>query len=96
MNGIDLNVLNPVVEWSVDAAGFVWTFLDETRDQARVAVGVIVVTSDEVDPVPVLVVALTKRPTGTKVHLALLPGDPASTLRPAGAHLLPVWEGEKY
>jgi hypothetical protein len=28
----------------VDGTGFVWTFLDEARDQARIGVGAIVVT----------------------------------------------------
>lgn len=61
----------------VDGTGFVWTFLDEARDPARIVVGAIVVTGDEVDPVLARVVALTDRPGGTKVHLDLLPGDPA-------------------
>ncbi len=75
----------------VDGTGFVWTFLDEARDQARIAVGAILVTGDEVDPVLARVVALTERPSGTKVHLALLPGDPAEYAEALGrAHLLPA------
>jgi hypothetical protein len=60
----------------VDGTGFVWTFLDEARDPSRIAVGAIVVTGDEVDPVLARVVSLTERPSGIKVHLQLLPGDP--------------------
>jgi len=73
----------------VDGTGFVWTFLDEARDEPRIAVGAIVVTGDEVDPVLARVVALTERPGGTKVHLDLLPGDPAEYADAlARAHLL--------
>lgn len=61
----------------VDGTGYVWAFLDEARDPARVAPGAIVVTGDQVDPVLARVVALSDRPGGVKVHLALLPGDPA-------------------
>lgn len=60
----------------VDGTGFVWTFLDEARDPSRIAVGAIVVTGDEIDPVLARVVSLTERPSGIKVHLQLLPGDP--------------------
>jgi len=75
----------------VDGTGFVWTFLDEAREPARIVVGAIVVTGDEVDPVLARVVALTERPGGTKVHLALLPGDPAEYADAlARAHLLPA------
>ncbi len=61
----------------VDSTGYIWTFLDEARDQARIVPGAIVVTGDEDDPVLARVVALSDRPSGIKVHLALLPGDPA-------------------
>lgn len=61
----------------VNGTGLVWTFLDEARDPQRVTVGAIVVTGDEVDPVLARVVSLTERPSGIKVHLQLLPGDPA-------------------
>lgn len=60
----------------VDGTGFVWTFLDEAREPARITVGAIVVTGDEIDPVLARVVSLTERPSGVKVHLELLPGDP--------------------
>lgn len=75
----------------VDGSGLVWTFLDEARDPARAVVGAIVVTGDEVDPVLAQVVALTERPSGTKVHLAVLPGDPVEYAEAlARAHLLPA------
>ncbi|MGK2929129.1 MAG: hypothetical protein ACSLFO_06070, partial [Acidimicrobiales bacterium] len=61
----------------VDSTGFVWTFLDEARDPEPVAVGAIVVTGDDLDPVLARVVSLTERPGGVKVHLDVLPGDPA-------------------
>jgi hypothetical protein len=60
----------------VDGTGFVWTFLDEARDPSRIVVDAIVVTGDELDPVLARVVSLSDRPSGTKVHLQLLPGDP--------------------
>ena len=46
-------------------------------------------TGDAVDPVLARVVALTVRPGGTKVHLDLLPGDPAEYVEAlTRAHLL--------
>lgn len=73
----------------VDGTGFVWTFLDEARDPGRIEIGAIVVTGDEVDPVLARVVSLTERPNGIKVHLHLLPGDPAEYADAlARAHLL--------
>ena len=72
-----------------DSTGFVWTFLDEARDPARITVGAIVVTGDDVDPVLARVVSLTEHPSGVKVHLDLLPGDPAEYVEAlARAHLL--------
>jgi hypothetical protein len=73
----------------IDETGYVWAFLDEARDPSRIVEGAIVVSGDEVDPVFARVVSLTDRPGGTKVHLAVLPGDPleyADALR--RAHLL--------
>lgn len=73
----------------VDDTGFVWAFLDEARDPARIATGAIVVTGDEDDPVLARVVSLTERPSGTKVHLDLLPGDPTEYAEAlTRAHLL--------
>lgn len=75
----------------IDETGYVWTFLQEARDPSRIVAGAIVVTADEDDPVLARVVSLTERPTGVKVHLEILPGDPseyAEALR--RAHLLPA------
>lgn len=73
----------------VDGTGLVWSFLDEARDPTRITVGAIVVTGDDVDPVLALVVSLTERPGGVKVHLDLLPGDPVEYAEAlVRAHLL--------
>ena len=73
----------------VDGTGFAWTFLDEARDPDPVAVGAIVVTGDDIDPVLARVVSLAERPGGVKVHLELLPGDPAEYVEAlTRAHLL--------
>ena len=73
----------------VDETGYVWVFLDEARDPARVIEGAIVISGDPVDPVLARVVSRTERAGGIKVHLEVLPGDPgdyADALR--RAHLL--------
>lgn len=75
----------------VDGTGFVWTFLEEARDVSHITEGAIVVTGDAVDPVLARVVALTDRPSGVKVHLDLLPGDPAEYAEAlTRAHLISV------
>jgi hypothetical protein len=85
----DVVVDIPCAVQQVDGTGFVWTLLDEARDPRRITVEAIVVTGDEVDPVLARVVSLTKRPTGVKVHLQLLPGDPADYAEAlTRAHLL--------
>lgn len=87
--GTRIEVDIPCDVQQVDSTGFVWTFLDEARDPARIAVDAIVVTGDDVDPVLARVVSLTERPSGMKVHLDLLPGDPAEYAEAlARAHLL--------
>ena len=60
----------------VDSEGRPWAFLDEARDPDRIQVGAIVVTGDEQDPVLARVHALLPKPSGVKVSLELLPGDP--------------------
>ena len=73
----------------VDDTGYVWVFLDEARNPARITQGAILISGDAVDPVLARVVSLTERPGGVKVHLQVLPGDPgdyADALR--RAHLL--------
>lgn len=61
----------------VDGTGFVWTFLDEAKDPSQITVDAIVVTGDDIDPALARVISLNERPGGVKVHLQLLPGDPA-------------------
>jgi hypothetical protein len=57
-----------------DDTGLVWTFLDEARDPAIVVLGAIVVAGDTGAPAVAEVVDLVDKPTGTIVHLRLLPG----------------------
>lgn len=46
-------------------------------------------TGDSVDPVLARVVSLTDRPTGVKVHLEILPGEPSDYAEALGrSHLL--------
>ncbi len=66
---------SPATWQQIDSTGYVWTFLDEASDPARVTVGAIVLTGDDDDPVRARVVSLTDRPTGVKVHLELLRDD---------------------
>jgi hypothetical protein len=60
----------------IDETGMPWTFLDETPHPERIVKDAIVITGDAEDPVFARVVSLTQRPTGVKVHLEILPGDP--------------------
>lgn len=57
-----------------DDTGLVWTFLDEARNPAIVVPGAIVVAGDADAPAVAEVVDLVDKPTGTIVHLRLLPG----------------------
>jgi hypothetical protein len=57
-----------------DETGFVWTFLDEARTRALVTPGAIVTTGDEDSPAIAQVVDLVVKPSGTVVHLRILPG----------------------
>ena len=61
----------------IDDKGNPWAFLDEASSPERIQQGAIVITGDATDPVFAKVVSLTERPSGTKVHLQILPGDPA-------------------
>lgn len=70
--GVDI----PCDPTQIDATGVPWTFLDESARPERVVVGATVATGDEEDPVFARVVALTQRPSGVKVHLEILPGNP--------------------
>jgi hypothetical protein len=57
-----------------DDTGLVWTFLDEARNPAIVVPGAIVVAGDADAPAVAEVVDLVDKPSGTIVHLRLLPG----------------------
>ena len=73
----------------VDGTGFVWAFLDEARDPRWITAGAIVVTGDAADPVLARVVSLTDRPSGVKVHLEILSGEPTDYADALGrSHLL--------
>jgi hypothetical protein len=60
----------------IDHTGLPWTFLDEAAHLERIVEGAIVITGDAEDPMFARVASLTERPTGVKVHLEILPGDP--------------------
>jgi hypothetical protein len=57
-----------------DQTGYVWTFLDEARDPARITPGALVVAGDEDAAAVCQVVDLVPASDGTVVHLRLLPG----------------------
>jgi hypothetical protein len=72
-----------------DETGYVWTLREEARDPSLVVEGAIVVAGDDEDPFLARVVDV--RPVGsvTKVHLEVLPGDPAEYVAALRrAHLL--------
>ena len=60
----------------IDETGMPWAFLDEAAHPERIVEGAIVVTGDADDAVFARVASLTERPSGIKVHLEILPGDP--------------------
>ena len=60
----------------IDATGTPWAFLDEAAHPERIVEGAIVVAGDAADAVFARVASLTERPSGIKVHLHILPGDP--------------------
>lgn len=64
--GADLN--------AEDDTGYVWTFLDEANDPARIIPGALVVAGDEDAAAICQVVDLVPAGDGTIVHLRLLPG----------------------
>lgn len=57
-----------------DDTGYVWTFLDEARDPAKIVPGAIVVAGDEEAAAVCQVVDLVPAGDGVVVHLNLLPG----------------------
>ncbi len=58
-----------------DETGFVWTFLDEARDQGIVRPGAIVIAGTPAATAVAEVVDLIEKPAGTIVHLRILPGS---------------------
>jgi hypothetical protein len=60
----------------IDHTGCPWAFLDEAVEPDWIVEGAIVLTGDADDPVFARVASLTERPSGVKVHLEILPGDP--------------------
>ncbi len=62
----------------IDETGAPWTFLDEALHPERIVKDAVVIVGDTEDPVFARVVSLTQRPTGVKVHLEILDGDPLS------------------
>ena len=73
----------------IDHTGHPWAFLNEAAHPDRIVAGAIVITGDTEDPVFACVLSLSERPSGVKVHLQILPGDPleyAEAMR--RAHLL--------
>lgn len=57
-----------------DQTGYVWAFLDESRDPSLITPGSLVVAGDEDAPAVAVVVDLVEHPNGTIVHLDVLPG----------------------
>ena len=76
----DVDIDIPCDPTQLDDRGLPWTFLNEAARPERVIAGATVVTGDETDPVFARVVSLTSRPTGVKVHLDVLPGDPLAEI----------------
>jgi hypothetical protein len=60
----------------IDQMSLPWAFLDEAAHPEPIVEGAIVLTVDAEDPVFARVAGLSERPSGTKVHLEILPGDP--------------------
>ena len=75
---IELDV--PCDPTQIDETGYPWAFFDEAKHPDRTTPGAIVITGDTEDPVFARVRSLTDRPSGTKVHLEILPGDPLDYL----------------
>ena len=70
---------SPCDPTQIDPTGLPWAFLDESDHPDRIVEGSIVITGDADDPVLARVVSLTERPSGTKVHLELLPNGSVRT-----------------
>lgn len=75
----------------IDATGFVWTFLDEADDPARVVVDAVIVAGDGDDPFLARVVDIVEGNSGRRiVHLEVIgvPDQMIDELR--HANLLPA------
>jgi hypothetical protein len=59
---------------SEDETGLIWTFLDEADDQTIILPGEVIVAGSPLTPAVCEVVDLVDKPTGTIVHLRILPG----------------------
>jgi hypothetical protein len=59
---------------SEDETGFVWTFLDEAADPSIIRPGEVIIAGSPMTPAVCEVVDLVEEPTGTVVHLRVLPG----------------------
>ncbi|GAB3439834.1 hypothetical protein GCM10027570_04600 [Streptomonospora sediminis] len=57
-----------------DKTGHVWAFLDEARDPSIIVPGGLVVAGDDDAPAVAVVADLAPHPSGTLVHLDVLPG----------------------
>ena len=75
----------------IDATGFVWTFLDEADEPARVAVDGVIVAGDSDDPFLARVVDIVEGNSGRSiVHLEVI-GVPAQLIDELRhANLLPA------
>ena len=70
-----------------DENGFVWTYLDDARDPDLIRPGNVVIAGDADTPAVCEVIDLVMEPSGTIVHLRLLPGtieDYEALVRRAG------------
>lgn len=74
-----------------DETGYIWALREEARDPSLVIEGAIVVAGDDEDPFLARVVDVLPVGAVTKVHLEVLPGDPAEYVAALRrAHLLSV------
>ena len=72
-----------------DETGYIWTLREEARDPALVVEGAILVAGDAEDPFLARVVDVQVAGAVAKVHLEVLPGDPADYVAALRrAHLL--------
>ncbi len=72
-----------------DETGFIWALREEARDPSLVVAGAIIVSGDDEDPFLARVVDVVPAGEVTKVHLEVLPGDPAEYVAALRrAHLL--------